>query len=84
MSDRRPLHERITAARARLQQMEAQAAQAARKADTVRKIVVGGTVMAAMETDSELRNRVIAILHERVTRPRDREAVSQWLASPEG
>ena len=77
------LSEKIEQTRARLHQMEAKVAAAERKADTVRKIVLGGTVMAAMETDPDLRGRIVALLREKVTRPRDREAVAQWLNSPE-
>ena len=84
MAERLSLEQQVERTRARLAQLEAQAATAARKRDTVRKIVVGGTILAAMEDDADLRGRVVALLRERVTRPRDREAVAAWLASPEG
>ncbi len=78
------LQTKIAQARARLEQMEARQRDADRKADTVTKIVVGGTIMAAMADDEDLRKRVVSILREKVTRPRDREAVKQWVDTPAG
>ena len=78
------LQTKIEQTRARLELMEAQAKEADRKAETVTKIVIGGTIMAAMAEDEDLRNRVAHILRERCTRPRDREAVKQWVRTQDG
>lgn len=61
---------------------ERDARQAARKWDTRRKIILGGAVLAAIETDAALRQQVRALLAERVTKPNDRATVADLLASP--
>ena len=78
------LDTKIAQQRARLEQLEALKKEADRKADTVSKIVIGGTVMAAMVDDEDLRNRVVSLLREKCTRPRDREAVKQWVDTQGG
>jgi hypothetical protein len=78
---RTTLAQRLAAAEARTAQLRANFKKAARKLDARRKIIVGGTIMAAMENDAELRDRVLALLRERVTRPHDREAIAEWLST---
>ena len=51
-----------------------------RQAETRGKIVIGGTVIAAMREDAELRARIAALLSEKVTRDIDKEAVAEWLS----
>lgn len=61
---------------------EKQAKAAARKWDTRRKVILGGAVLAALESDPALRERVRTLLAERVTRPHDRATVADLLADP--
>lgn len=58
---------------------ESKAQVAARKLDTRRKIIVGGSILAAIEDNPGLREMVRAVLAQRVTRPNDRAAVSDLL-----
>jgi hypothetical protein len=77
----RTLQQRLAAAEAKTAQLRAAFTKAARKADARRKIIVGGMVMAAMDDDPELRAQIRALLQQRVTRPADREAIAEWLAT---
>ena len=81
-STKKSLAERIEQTRARLQQMEAKEQTSRRKSETREKIVIGGTVLAAMREDEGFRRQVVKMLEERVTRPADRTAVAQWLRTP--
>lgn len=58
---------------------ESKAQVAARKLDTRRKIIVGGSILAAIEDSPGLREMVRAVLAQRVTRPNDRAAVVDLL-----
>lgn len=71
--------QKIEQARARLQQLEAAAADAARRLDTRQKVIVGGTVLVAMRDDPELRQKVVSLLKDRVTRGVDRNAIAAFL-----
>ena len=72
----RLLEERLARLRSEKERLEARASQAERKRVTRRKIVIGGTVLAALEhegvppmrTEAELRRW----LEARLTRPHDR------------
>ncbi|HET9776752.1 MAG TPA: hypothetical protein VFP77_09330 [Gemmatimonadaceae bacterium] len=72
----RSIEERLTRLRREKERLEARANQAERKRATRRKIVIGGTVLAALEhegvppmrTESELKRWLDA----RLTRPHDR------------
>jgi len=79
-SERRSIDQRLEQARAKLHQLEAQAATRKKKTADRQKIIVGATVINAMEADAELKGRVIALLNQYVTRPLDRAAVAQWLS----
>lgn len=66
-------------AKARLQAMEARANQAARKADTRRKIILGGLLLDAAEKD-ERYAKVVTALMGRIDRDQDRKAFDGWTA----
>ncbi len=61
---------------------ESQAKAAARKQDTRRKIIVGGAVLAAIESSPGLLAMVKTVLAQRVTRAHDRAAVADLLGDP--
>ena len=73
------LEQRIQRQRDALERLERLKAERSRKFDTRKKIVVGGTVIAAMEADAELRARVAELLARTVTRELDRQVVAEWL-----
>ena len=83
---KKPLHERIEAARlrkaqlaARLAALESKAKAVDRKRDTRRKIVVGAAVLVEMERDLKFAAYVCRFLGKAVTRPQDREAIADLL-----
>ena len=76
------LQERKAALERQIAAAERQAKASARKWDTRRKIILGGAVLAAIETDPAVRQRVRALLAERVTRPNDRATIADLLADP--
>jgi hypothetical protein len=78
---RSTIAQRLAAAEVKTAQLRLAFTKAARKLDARRKIIIGGTVMAAMNDDPALRERVCALLRERVTRPLDREVVAEWLST---
>ncbi len=61
---------------------ESQAKAAARKLDTRRKIIVGGAILAAIESSPGLLAMVKTVLAQRVTRAHDRAAVADLLGDP--
>ncbi len=67
----------VEQAKARLAALDARANQAARKADTKRKIVLGGLLLDAAEKDEKFA-RVVSALMGRITREQDRKAFSGW------
>lgn len=71
-----PKLEKLKAARAvldaRIQQTEARAKTAVRKQDTRKKIIIGGTMLAAMDENPDLARMVITELAKRVTKAKDR------------
>lgn len=69
-------HAAITA---RIQQLEARDREASRKQDTRRKIIVGGSILAAIATNPDLAGLVRAELTARVTKPQDRALLSDLL-----
>ena len=73
------LEQRIQRQRDALERLERLKAERSRKFDTRRKIVVGGTVIAAMADDAELRARVSELLRTSITRELDRQVVAEWL-----
>ena len=75
------LEQRIARQEVALARLRAQKVQRSRKLDTREKIIVGGTVLAAMREDADLRARVVQLLKSNVTRELDREVVAEWLAT---
>lgn len=69
----------VEQAKARLAALDARASQAARKADTKRKIVLGGLLLDAAAKDDKFA-RVVSALMGRITREQDRKAFSGWAA----
>lgn len=69
----------VEQAKARLAALDARANQAARKADTKRKIVLGGLLLDAAAKDEKFA-RVVSALMGRITREQDRKAFSGWAA----
>ena len=80
VSDRRTIEQKLEQARAKVQQLEAQAATRRKKAADRQKIIIGATIINAMESDKDLKGRVVSLLKEHVTRPLDRAAVAEWLS----
>ncbi len=77
--------ERAAALRARAALLEQADRKAARDADTKRKIVVGGTVLAMMKDDPDLHGRVVHKLREMTEgRPADQRAVADLIFSANG
>ena len=86
-----PLSDRIAALKAkqdqlaaRLKPLEAKAKLEDRKRDTRRKIIVGGTVLAAMEKDQAFAAGVAALLARWVERPNDRAVIADLLPAGAG
>lgn len=73
------IDQKITQARAKLQQLEALQKKTAKAQDTRKKIIIGGTVFAAMAHDDDLNRRVLHYLNEFVTRPADRKVIEGLL-----
>jgi 1-deoxy-D-xylulose 5-phosphate reductoisomerase len=67
----------VEQAKARLAALDARANQAERKADTKRKIVIGGLLLDAAAKDEKFA-RVVSALMGRITREQDRKAFSGW------
>lgn len=63
---------RVAQALARDDRAEARDAHSARRADTRRKIIMGGAVMAEAKADPDFAKIVTSILQRRVVDPRDR------------
>lgn len=68
----------LAQAKARLQALEARASQAARKADTKRKIVLGGLLLDWAGKDPQAA-RFLGALLNRVIREQDRKAFEGWV-----
>jgi hypothetical protein len=82
----KPITDKIAALRARQTELAAQlnaltakAKVEDRKRDTRRKIVIGGAILAAIETDTTLADTLRRVLAANVTREMDREVVSDFL-----
>lgn len=71
--------ERAAQFRARAAELEALDKQERRKLDTRRKVIIGGMILAALDDDPELADRVRALLRNRVTRENDRKAIADLL-----
>ena len=75
------LEQKIAQKQQELAQLETRAAEAKRKADNRQKIIIGGTVLAAMREDADFRAQIVALMKQRITRPLDQEAVAEWLST---
>ena len=63
----------------RLNTLEQKAIDKGHKRDTRRKIIVGGAVLAEMQTDADFANAIQGLLARHVKRPNDREAIADLL-----
>lgn len=82
----KPITDKIAALKARQEELAAQLSALTakakvedRKRDTRRKIVIGGAILAALETDTGLADTLRRVLTAHVTRPMDRDVVSDFL-----
>lgn len=75
------LEQKVADAEARARRLKAALGEQKHAQDTRRKIILGGVVLSAMETDENLKAQVVALLRERVTRPADVEAMNPWLST---
>ena len=73
------LKQRKTQLEAQIAAAESKAKTAARALDTRRKIIIGGSILAAIEKSPGLLEMVRTILAQHVTRPNDRAAVADLL-----
>ena len=81
MPERKTQAQQLAAAEAKAARLRAELSKDARKLDARQKIIIGGTVIAAMDADPELRAKVCGLLQQKVTRPLDKEAVAPWLST---
>lgn len=65
---------------AQLKALDARDREQQRKDDTRRKIIIGGLVMAEMESDADLRAAVSRLIEEKAG-DKDRDFLAEWLAS---
>jgi hypothetical protein len=65
---------------AQLKALDARDREQQRKDDTRRKIIIGGLVMAEMESDADLRAAVRRLIEEKAG-DKDRDFLAEWLAS---
>ena len=82
----KPITDKIAALKAKQEELAAQLSALTakakvedRKRDTRRKIVVGGAILAALETDTALADTLRRVLAANVTRPMDRDVISDLL-----
>lgn len=69
-------HEKkIAQLKAQLEQLEARAREESRKAETKKKVVLGGAVLALIKQHPEASERLIRMLDPVITRPYDRRSV---------
>jgi hypothetical protein len=71
--------QRIEEIKAQLGQLQARESTEHRKQDTRLKIIIGGTVLAAMGDDPQLAAVVKKLVSERVTRENDRKVIAHLL-----
>ena len=73
------LQQQLAAAELRANRLRKQISEDRRAFETRRKIVVGGTALAAMADDPEFRAKMLTLLRDHVTRPLDREVIAELL-----
>ena len=81
MAERKTLEQQLAAAEAKAARIRTALSRASRKLDARQKIIIGGTIIAAMDADPDLRAKVCSLLQQKVTRPLDKEAVAAWLST---
>jgi hypothetical protein len=79
MAQRLTIEQRIKQHEERAARLRTALTEQTRKKDTRRKILTGASILARMETDAPLRQRVAEILHSNLTRPDDRELFADLL-----
>lgn len=84
MVQRLTIQQRIAQHEERAAQLRTTLTEQMRKKDTRRKILTGASILARMETDAPLRQRVAEILHSNLTRPDDRELFADLLPGASG
>lgn len=73
------LQQQLAAAELKANRLRKQISDDRRAFETRRKIVIGGTVLAAMADDDGFRTKMLALLRENVTRPLDLEVIAELL-----
>lgn len=68
--------------RAKLAALQARVNAQERRRDTQRKIIIGGTVLAAMKEDHSLAAQIAALVRRKVTRAQDQAVLVDFFASP--
>jgi hypothetical protein len=71
--------ERIAEIKAQLEQLQARESVDRRKQDTRCKIIIGATVLTALNDDPQLAAVVRKLVNERVTRENDRKVIAHLL-----
>lgn len=74
--------QKVAQERAKLAALEARISTRERKLDTQRKIVIGGTVLAAMHDDPALAAQITALVRARVTRAQDKAVLLDFFPAP--
>lgn len=70
--------EKVAQEQARLADLQKRVSAQSRKADTQRKIIIGGMVLAVMEKDAALAEQITALAKRKLTRAQDRAAFPEW------
>lgn len=73
------LQQQLAAAELKANRLRKQISDDRRAFETRRKIVIGGTALAAMADDDGFRTKMLALLRESVTRPLDLEVIAELL-----
>ncbi len=68
--------------RAKLAALQARVNAQERRRDTQRKIIIGGTVLAAMKEDHSLAAQIAALVRRKVTRAQDQAVLVDFFAGP--
>lgn len=74
--------QKVAQERAKLAALEARISARERKLDTQRKIILGGTVLAAMQDDAAFAAQITALVRKRVTRAQDKAVLLDFFPTP--
>ena len=77
----RTLQQRLADAELKAAKLRHDFKLAARRADSRRKIVIAGALLAEARDDPALLAQIKSIVRKRVTRPLDVAAVAEWLST---